>query len=123
MRDLDCNPGGCRMSIARRIETIIAGSSWIRRMFEEGSELKKQHGAENVFDFSLGNPNLPPPAKFEEVLKELIGSEPSGAHAYMPNTGYPEVCGAVAGFLAAANSLSSRPSFSPPFAWLHLAPF
>ena len=88
------------MTIAKKIETIITGASWIRRMFEEGAELKKKYGPENVYDFSLGNPNLPPPAKFEEVLKELVGSERSGAHAYMPNTGYPDVCSAVAGFLA-----------------------
>ena len=88
------------MTIAKKIETILTGASWIRRMFEEGAELKKKHGPENVYDFSLGNPNLPPPAKFEEVLKELVGSEPIGAHAYMPNTGYPEVCSAVAEFLA-----------------------
>ena len=88
------------MTIAKKIETILTGASWIRRMFEEGAELKKKHGPENVYDFSLGNPNLPPPAKFEEVLKELVGSEPIGAHAYMPNTGYPEVRSAVAEFLA-----------------------
>ena len=88
------------MSIAKKIETTIAGSSWIRRMFEEGAELKKKYGPENVYDFSLGNPNLPPPAKFREVLQEIIRSAPSNAHAYMPNTGYPDVCGAVAGFLA-----------------------
>jgi aspartate aminotransferase len=88
------------MTIAKKIETIITGASWIRRMFEEGAELKKKYGAENVYDFSLGNPNLPPPAKFKEVLLELIRSEAAGAHAYMPNTGYPDVCRAVAGFLA-----------------------
>jgi len=88
------------MSIAKKIEATIAGASWIRRMFEEGAELKKKYGAENVYDFSLGNPNLPPPAKFKEVLQELVRSEPLGAHAYMPNTGYPSVCGAVAEFLA-----------------------
>ena len=88
------------MSIAKKIETIITTASWIRRMFEEGAELKKMYGPENVYDFSLGNPNLPPPDKFKEVLLELLRSEPLGAHAYMPNTGYPGVCGAVAAFLA-----------------------
>jgi aspartate aminotransferase len=87
------------MTIAKKIEATIAGSSWIRRMFEEGAELKKKFGPENVYDFSLGNPNLPPPAKFREVLLDLIRSESPAAHAYMPNTGYPDVCGAVAGFL------------------------
>jgi aspartate aminotransferase len=88
------------MTIAKKIEATIAGASWIRRMFEEGAELKKKYGPENVYDFSLGNPNLPPPARFQAVLKELVGNEPVGVHAYMPNTGYPDVCGAVAGFLA-----------------------
>ncbi len=98
------------MSIAKRIETVIAGSSWIRRMFEEGSELKKRYGAENVFDFSLGNPNLPPPDRFRTVLREIIDTEGPGAHAYMPNTGYPEVCGAVAGFLAVEQGVPVEPS-------------
>ncbi len=49
------------MSIAKEIKTMMAGSSWIRKMFEEGAKLKAQHGPENVYDFSLGNPNLDPP--------------------------------------------------------------
>jgi aspartate aminotransferase len=88
------------MSIAKKIEATIAGASWIRRMFEEGAELKKKYGPENVYDFSLGNPNLPPPAQFKEVLQDLVRNEPPDVHGYMPNTGYPSVCGAVAGFLA-----------------------
>ena len=83
------------MSIAKKIEATIAGASWIRRMFEEGAELKKKSGAENVYDFSLGNPNLPPPDKFKQVLDELVRTDAPDAHAYMPNTGYPSVCGAV----------------------------
>ena len=55
------------MTISKKIENIIAGSSFIRKMFEEGAKLKKQYGAENVYDFSLGNPNIPPPEKFNEV--------------------------------------------------------
>ena len=46
-------------------------SSWIRKMFEEGVELKKKYGEENVFDFSLGNPNLDPPEIFFDNLKNL----------------------------------------------------
>ena len=88
------------MSIAKKIEATIAGASWIRRMFEEGAELKKKYGPENVCDFSLGNPNLPPPPEFKAVLQDLVRSEALAVHGYMPNTGYPSVCGAVAGFLA-----------------------
>ena len=58
------------MTIAKKIEEIMTKSSWIRKMFEEGARLKAEHGAENVFDFSLGNPNLPPPDKFNEILRE-----------------------------------------------------
>jgi aspartate aminotransferase len=88
------------MSIAKKIEATIAGSSWIRRMFEEGAELKKKFGAENVYDFSLGNPNLPPPDKFAEVLRDVVSACGLDAHCYMPNTGYPQVCGSVADYLS-----------------------
>ena len=94
------------MSIAKKIETVIAGSSWIRRMFEEGTELKRKFGPENVFDFSLGNPNLPPPDKFKDVLREIVSTCGLDAHCYMPNTGYPDVCGSVAGFLSQEQGVS-----------------
>jgi aspartate aminotransferase len=87
------------MTIAKKIETIIEKSSWIRKMFEEGARLKAEHGAQNVFDFSLGNPNLPPPEKFNEVLRDTVDSCGLGDHCYMPNTGYPAVCKSVADFL------------------------
>ncbi|UCH22008.1 MAG: pyridoxal phosphate-dependent aminotransferase [Deltaproteobacteria bacterium] len=87
------------MTIAKKIETIIEKSSWIRKMFEEGARLKKIHGARNVFDFSLGNPNLPPPEKFSQVLRDTVDSCGLGDHGYMPNTGYPAVCKSVADFL------------------------
>ena len=54
------------MSIAESIQKIMEQSSWIRKMFEEGIELKKIHGEKNVFDFSLGNPLLEPPKKFTD---------------------------------------------------------
>jgi len=88
------------MTIAKKIESTIAGSSWIRRMFEEGAELKKKFGPDNVYDFSLGNPNLPPPDKFREVLRDVVSASGPNAHGYMPNTGYPEVCRSVADYLA-----------------------
>jgi aspartate aminotransferase len=87
------------MSVSKRISEAIERSSWIRKMFEEGARLKKQHGAENVFDFSLGNPYLQPPDKFKKVLQDLIKNSSPGDHAYMPNTGYPHVCKNVADYL------------------------
>ena len=75
-------------------------SSWIRKMFEEGARLKAQHGAENVFDFSLGNPILAPPEKFDQVLLETVSSCGPGDHCYMAQAGYGEVCDQVAAYLA-----------------------
>jgi len=88
------------MTIAKKIEEVMSRSSWIRKMFETGARLKAEHGAENVFDFSLGNPNVPPPEDFYRVLRETVATEPPGAHAYMPNTGYPQVCEAIAGYMS-----------------------
>ncbi|MGW8326255.1 MAG: pyridoxal phosphate-dependent aminotransferase, partial [Desulfobacterales bacterium] len=68
-------------------------------MFEEGARLKAEYGAENVFDFSLGNPNLEPPEKFKKVLKNTVMSLAGTDHGYMPNTGYPHVRKSVAEYL------------------------
>ncbi len=88
------------MTISKKLENIIAGSSFIRKMFEEGARLKTQFGAENVYDFSLGNPNVPPPERFNELLRETVSTCGLNDHCYMPNTGYPMVCGSVAEYLA-----------------------
>jgi aspartate aminotransferase len=87
------------MTIAKKIENTLARSSWIRKMFEEGARLKARYGAENVYDFSLGNPNLQPPEIFKKALKETVYSLNSGDHGYMPNVGYPHVRRAVAKYL------------------------
>ncbi len=83
------------MSIAENVGKSLTASSWIRKMFEEGAKLKARYGAENVYDFTLGNPNVPPPAAFKQALAETA-ADPAIDHAYMPNTGYPETQAAVA---------------------------
>ncbi|RJQ55674.1 MAG: pyridoxal phosphate-dependent aminotransferase [Desulfobacteraceae bacterium] len=88
------------MTISKNVESFITRSSWIRKMFEEGTRLKSLHGAENVFDFSLGNPNLSPPESFDRVLRELVNGGGPGIHGYMPNAGYPDVCRSVAQYLS-----------------------
>ena len=88
------------MTISNKLADIISKASFIRKMFEEGAQLKAEYGAENVYDFSLGNPNLPPPEKFSELLRDTVDSCGLGDHCYMPNTGYPMVCGSVADYLA-----------------------
>lgn len=65
-------------------------------MFEEGQKLKALHGADKVFDFSLGNPDIEPPAAFRETLLRLASSTAKGSHAYMSNAGYSKVREAVA---------------------------
>jgi len=79
------------MSISDKMRAFAETSSWIRKMFEEGTRMKAQYGAENVFDFSLGNPDVPPPPEFTTIIKEIAADESPGVHAYMPNGGYPWV--------------------------------
>ena len=94
------------MTISKKIQGFITQSSWIRKMFEEGISLKKQFGAERVYDFSLGNPNIDPPALFEGHLEKIVGTNAPGRHAYMPNAGYPETRAAVAAYLSGIHGLS-----------------
>ena len=84
------------MAVSEKMRNFAEKSSWIRKMFEEGAKLKAKHGADNVYDFSLGNPDLPPPPEFDEVLVNIAKDTRQGAHAYMPNGGYPWVKEAVA---------------------------
>jgi aspartate aminotransferase len=65
-------------------------------MFEEGAALKKQHGADKVFDFSIGNPDIEPPPAFHRVLLKLAKEDAKGSHGYMPNAGFAEVREALA---------------------------
>ena len=84
------------MPAAQEIRDAIRGGSWIRKMFEEGAVLKAERGADNVFDFTLGNPYGEPPPAFAEELARLAASPPPGLHKYMSNAGFPEVREAVA---------------------------
>lgn len=84
------------MPIAKKIEGFIQRSSFIREMFEAGNRLRAEVGPDNVFDFSLGNPDLQPPEEFRNVLRELVDNTAPGVHAYMPNAGWPDVRAKVA---------------------------
>ncbi|MCL2214763.1 MAG: pyridoxal phosphate-dependent aminotransferase [Treponema sp.] len=84
------------MPIAENIKSALASSSMIRRMFEEGLQLKKIHGNDNVFDFSLGNPDIDPPRTFHDLFVKLAQEDEKGSHGYMPNAGYPHVREALA---------------------------
>jgi aspartate aminotransferase len=84
------------MAIATVVKNALASSSMIRKMFEEGRELKNIHGADKVFDFSLGNPDVDPPPDFHDVFVKLAQEDEKGSHGYMPNAGYPHVREALA---------------------------
>jgi aspartate aminotransferase len=93
------------MGISKKMNEFATASSWIRKMFEEGAKLKKQFGAENVFDFSLGNPDVPPPPQFDTVLQKIAANTAAGVHSYMPNGGYPFVREAVAGQISSEQAM------------------
>lgn len=88
------------MSIAIKVKGCIERSSWIRKMFEEGARLRALHGDDKVFDFTLGNPSVEPPAAFHRQLLELAQHPLPGMHRYMNNAGYEETRAAVAAVLA-----------------------
>lgn len=71
-------------------------SSWIRKMFEEGMQLKKQFGEENVFDLSLGNPVMEPPVELRDALVQCAKDPTAGLHRYMPNAGFADVRATIA---------------------------
>jgi aspartate aminotransferase len=84
------------MPVAKTIALQLENASWIRRMFEEGVRLKRERGADAVFDFSLGNPDVEPPTAVLDALKRIVASNVAGSHGYMPNPGYSNVRAAVA---------------------------
>ena len=93
------------MAVSQKIRQYMAEGGWIRRVFEEGLALKAQIGAENVFDLSLGNPVIEPPAEFKDELRRLASEPMAGMHRYMPNPGYMETRQAVAGSLSEETGL------------------
>ena len=86
--------------VSSAIQKQMEGASWIRRMFEKGLELKKQFGADNVFDFSLGNPDIPPPPSVCDMLTALAAqARQPMAFGYCPNAGLPAFREAIAAML------------------------
>ncbi|MCM2359720.1 MAG: pyridoxal phosphate-dependent aminotransferase [Geobacteraceae bacterium] len=96
------------MAIAVKIQSFIEGSSWIRKMFEEGERLRKIHGADKIYDFTLGNPNVEPPPEFAEEFRKIALNPLPGMHRYMSNAGYAESREAVAEVLAEASGLEVK---------------
>ena len=98
--------------ISRKMITATAGASLVRKMFEEGARLKAALGPDKVFDFSIGNPDLPPPPVFQKTLARLVAEDRPGAHGYMPNSGWPEVRARVAAHLNRAEGAGLKNPFT-----------
>ena len=90
-----------KLAIAEKVAADMTSASWIREMFEKGRRMKAELGAENVQDFSLGNPNGAPPEEFFAALKATAAERRPELHRYMPNVGFDETRAAVARFIAA----------------------
>ena len=95
------------MVISKNMQKLVAGSSTIRKMFEEGLEMAAQVGPENVYDFSLGNPASAVPHAIREAMDDILDHEDSNVvHGYMKNAGYDSVRLAVAESLNRKNGMS-----------------
>ena len=84
--------------ISKKVKAIVESPSngVIRKMFEEGAILKQKYGADKVYDFSIGNPDLDPPKKVVDAVREVAADTSHLRHGYMPNAGYPETRAAMA---------------------------
>ena len=88
------------MVISKNMEGLVAGSSVIRKLFEEGLQMAQVVGKENVYDFSLGNPASPVPSQVTKAIQNILSEEPdSYVHGYMKNAGFDETREAVANHL------------------------
>ena len=87
--------------ISTKMMEYVSNSSMIRAMFEEGKKLSSIYGAENVFDFSLGNPNVEPPENIKKAIIEILSEEsPNLVHGYMNNSGYEDIRTKIASHLS-----------------------
>ena len=83
--------------ISEKMKPLLKNNSAIRAMFEEGKRLASIYGAENVYDFSLGNPNVPAPEEVNQAIRDVLDEEKSTfVHGYMSNSGYEDVREAIA---------------------------
>lgn len=93
--------------ISNKMEKLVKNSSVIRAMFEEGKKLSAKYGEENVFDYSLGNPNVEPPKEIKQAIIDIINEEPENlVHGYMSNSGYEDVRENIAEFINKKNNVN-----------------
>ncbi|MEG0352933.1 MAG: pyridoxal phosphate-dependent aminotransferase [Cellulosilyticaceae bacterium] len=93
--------------ISNKMQNLVANSSTIRAMFEEGKKLAAIYGSENVFDYSLGNPNVQPPETIKTAISDILNEEsPNLIHGYMNNSGYEDVRNTIAEHIAIKHHVS-----------------
>ena len=93
--------------ISKKMNELVKNSSVIRAMFEEGKRLSAIYGEENVFDYSIGNPNVEPPNEIKDAILEILNEEsPNLVHGYMNNSGYEDVREEIAKFINTKNNLN-----------------
>ncbi|SFD08985.1 pyridoxal phosphate-dependent aminotransferase [Clostridium uliginosum] len=93
--------------ISQKMKTLVSNNSTIRAMFEEGKKLSKIYGEENVFDYSIGNPNVEPPENIKSIINEILNEEvPNLVHGYMNNSGYEDVRAEISSFVNKKHSLN-----------------
>ena len=86
--------------ISGKMKKLVENGSVIRAMFEEGKKMAAVYGAENVYDFSLGNPCTPPPEAVRNAAIDILTHEPEMmVHGYMSNSGYEDARDSVAASL------------------------
>lgn len=92
--------------LSEQISDFLSKSSWIRRMFDAGAEMKNKYGEDNVFDFSLGNPDLPAPEGVRRGLERMASrAEEPYAFGYMPNPGFPDLRNRLAANLSSEQAM------------------
>nr|WP_321026407.1 pyridoxal phosphate-dependent aminotransferase [Clostridium neonatale] len=93
--------------ISNKMKSLVNNSSTIRAMFEEGKRLSDIYGEENVFDYSIGNPNVEPPENIKTIISDILNKEkPNLVHGYMNNSGYEDVRDDISSFLNKKNDLN-----------------
>src|SRR2546421_3605508 len=105
------------MIVSRAVTENLTKASWIRRMFEEGARLKAERGADKVFDFTLGNPEIEPPAAVLAAARRVLGSDAPPLHPHNPHPGQPPPREAGAAPVGSA----PRPPYTATHALLTLA--
>ena len=96
------------MPISKKTTGMVKSASTIRKMFEQGLRMREKYGEDNVYDFSLGNSDVPPPPDVNEKLLDLLTTG-NLSHGYMPNPGYPGVRQSVADYLNTAFNMALTP--------------